>query len=256
MIDLLHHDGLDPDETAYRIFGLGRDNKPWRAAEVLRMGERTRDEALAARAWKMSSGGYYAEQAGLVAALTLAADTEDAALRFSLATAASDEARHADAFHQYARMAGGRVQEQKELFEPLHEGLTALPYLGKALVHTMLEGFAADEFILLSELFGDDPLAHLYRYVRRDEIRHVAIGLNYLARATTAAATRDEWTANGSHWLEVGMGLTGLEGIARGLAALIGREPDAVHHWFLRRHDARMVAAGVVTPSRQGGDQS
>jgi hypothetical protein len=30
--------------------------------------------------------------------------------------------------------------------QPLDDALTALPHLGRALVHTMLEGFAADDF--------------------------------------------------------------------------------------------------------------
>lgn len=252
MSGLLHPSDLDADAVAYRIFGLGRDTAPWRVDDVLRSGELTKDEARAELAWRTASRGYYAEQAGLIAAATLAAQTEDAPLRFSLATATSDEARHADAFYQYARMVGGEPEEAQELLDPLHEGLTALPYLGKALVHTMLEGFAADEFILLAEVFAGDSLGALYHYVRRDEVRHIAIGLNYLARTSRSAEAKEAWEEHGAGWLAVGMELTFLDGVSRSLGELTGRDPDSVKRWFLRRHHARLRAAGVSRP--RGGD--
>lgn len=249
---LLRPEQLDADETAYRIFGLGRDSSPWRASEVIGNGPFTEDDRLAEQAWKISSRAYYAEQAGLVAAATLAAQTEDAALRFSLATAASDEARHADAFYQYARVIGGEPEECQEMLEPLHQELTALPYLGKALVHTILEGFAADEFVILSQVFGDDALGRLYRYVRRDEIRHIAIGLSYLARESAAPPGRDSWEEHGAEWLAVGARLTALDDLSAWLAQLTGKDAGAVRRWFLRRHRARLRAAGVPDP--RGGE--
>ena len=36
--------------------------------------------------------------------------------------------------------------------QPLDDMLHSLPYLGKAAVHTLLEGLAADEFILLRDI--------------------------------------------------------------------------------------------------------
>ncbi|MGW7531794.1 ferritin-like domain-containing protein [Amycolatopsis sp. NPDC054798] len=242
---LLRPDQLDADQTAYRIFGLGRDSSPWKASDVIGNGPFTDDERLAEQAWKVSSRGYYAEQAGLIAAATLATQTEDAALRFSLATAVSDEARHADAFYQYARKIGGEPEECQELLEPLHQELTRLPYLGKALVHTMLEGIAADEFIILSHAFGSDPLGKLYHHVRRDEIRHIAIGLSYLARESTTPAGRDAWHEYSAQWLEIGARLTALEGLSAWLAQLTGRDANSLQQWFLRRHRARLKAAGI-----------
>jgi hypothetical protein len=46
----------------------------------------------------------------------------------------------------------------------------------------MLEWLALDEFALLRQLFADDTLQQIYIYVRRDEARHVAMGLQYLYR--------------------------------------------------------------------------
>jgi hypothetical protein len=245
---LLRPEELIMNATAYRIFGLGRDFAPWRVEEIIANGPFTRDTDKAAVAWRVASRGYYAEQAGLVAAATLAAQTDDVALRFSLATATSDEARHADAFYQYARMVGGEPEECQDLLDPLDHGLSQLPYLGKALVHTMLEGFAADEFIILSQLFADDALGQLYRFVRRDEIRHVAIGLNYLARESKLPRGRDAWHEFGSRWINAGIGLTHLEAVCTSLGELTGQDGAALHQWFIRRHRARLRAAGIEIP--------
>ncbi|MDG4765940.1 ferritin-like domain-containing protein [Solwaraspora sp. WMMD406] len=248
---LIDADDLDRDELAYRVFGVTRDKTPWRAADIIGRGPANPGWDRAEMAWRMASRGYYAEQAGLVAAATLAAQTEDAPLRFSLALATADEARHADAFYQYAKLVGGEPEpEAAELMEPLDQALTRLPHMGRALVHTMLEGFAADEFILLREVFAGDPLGRLYHHVRRDEIQHVAIGLNYLAREATKGRGRELWHEYGPQWHEIGMRLTYLDTISVSLAELTGREPDRVRHWFLRRHRARLRAGGVDVEGR------
>ncbi|MEU4569793.1 ferritin-like domain-containing protein [Micromonospora sp. NPDC023956] len=244
-MSLLRPDDLDADEVAYRIFQVSRDRDPWRVEDVLREGRFSDDPARAERAWRVASRGYYAEQAGLVAAATLAAETDDAPLRFSLALATADEARHADAFYRYAKAVGGEPEPCREVLQPLDDGLAALPYLGRALVHTLLEGLAADEFILLGEVFAGDPLGRLYHHVRRDEIRHIAIGLNFLARETRTPRGREVWAEHAREWHDVGIGLTGLEEVADALATHTGREPAGVRAWFLRRHRARLAAAGI-----------
>lgn len=249
---LLRPDDLDSDELAYRIFQVTRDRDPWRIEDVLRDGEFTRDPDLAQRAWRVASAGYYAEQAGLVAAAMLATETEDAPLRFSLALATADEARHADAFYRYAKAVGGEPAEAQETMQPLDDGLTSLPYMGRALVHTMLEGLAADEFILLGEIFAGDPLGRLYHHVRRDEIRHIAIGLNYLARATRTPQGRDAWAEHARQWHDIGWALTGLEQVAGTLATYSGRDVTSVRTWFLRRHRARLAAAGITIETEEG----
>lgn len=243
---LLDGTDLDGDALAYRIFGVTRDKTPWRAVDVIGGGPRVRDWDRAELAWRTASRGYYAEQAGLVAAATLAVHTEDAALRFSLALATADEARHADAFYQYAKAVGGEPEpEAGDLLEPLDQTLAGLPHMGRALVHTMLEGFAADEFILLREVFDGDPLGLLYHHVRRDEIQHVAIGLNYLARESATADGRELWHEHAAGWHDVGLRLTSLDTIAAWLAGLTGRDPGAVLAWFERRHRARLAASGI-----------
>ncbi|MEO3778876.1 ferritin-like domain-containing protein [Micromonospora sp. B11E3] len=249
---LLRPDELDEDELTYRIFRVTRDRSPWRIEDVLREGRFSDDPVRAERAWRVASRGYYAEQAGLVAAATLAVETEDAPLRFSLALATADEARHADAFYQYAKAVGGEPEKCREVLQPLDDGLTSLPYMGRALVHTLLEGLAADEFILLSQVFAGDPLGRLYHHVRRDEIRHIAIGLNFLARATRTPEGRDAWAAHAQEWHDIGIGLTGLEEVGVALAAHTNRDPADVQAWFLRRHRARLTAAGIEIDIQEG----
>ncbi|SCL23872.1 hypothetical protein GA0074692_1663 [Micromonospora pallida] len=249
---LLRPDDLDADEVAYRIFQVTRDRTPWRIEDVLQEGQFSNDPERAERAWRVASAGYYAEQAGLVAAATLAVETEDAPLRFSLALATADEARHADAFYRYAKLVGGEPADAQETMQPLDDGLTSLPYMGRALVHTMLEGLAADEFILLGEVFAGDPLGRLYHHVRRDEIRHIAIGLNFLARETRTPRGREEWAEHAQEWHDIGIGLTGLNEVAVALATHTGREPASVQAWFHRRHRARLAAAGIHIDFQEG----
>lgn len=259
---LIRHEHLEEDAVAYRVFGVTRDKSLWRAADVLRGARFTGDEKWAHHLWQLASRGYYAEQAGLVAAATLAAHTEDAGFRFGLALAAADEARHADALYQYARAIGGEPEDCAEIVQPLDDALVALPHMGRALVHTMLEGVAADEFLLLRRQLADDPLGELYHLIRRDEVQHVAIGLTYLARASATPDGRAAWKANADQWHADGMKLIYLDAMARMHADDLGVPPAALEAWFLRRHHARLKAAGItlgeeVNPDedQEGGDQ-
>jgi hypothetical protein len=244
-MSLIRPHELDGDALAYRLFQISRDQAPWRAEDIILAGRLTRDPERAELAWRFASRGYYAEQAGLVAAATLAVHTEDAPLRFSLAAATADEARHADAFYRYAKTVGGEPEECQELVEPLDDALVRLPHMGRALVHTMLEGFAADQFILLGEYFAGDPLGEIYRHVRRDEVRHIAIGLSYLARESATRAGRDIWLAHADEWHDIGMGLTYLSEVSESLGEWTNRDPVMVQEWFLRRHRTRLRAAGI-----------
>jgi hypothetical protein len=251
-VTLLSPNDLTAEAIGYRLFGLGRDARVWSATEVIGHGSFTSDPQLSQLSWKLASSGFFTEQAGLVTAAELAAGTEDAALRFSLATAVADEARHADAFLAYAkRVAGGEPDDCAGRIEPLSALLASLPYLGKILVHTVLEGFAADEFLLLAELFHGDVLADLYRHIRTDEVRHIAIGISYLARESTHPASVEEWNVFAGEWLDAAVGMVGVGGLARGLGAYLHRDPVGIENWLVRRHVARLRAAGIRVPERR-----
>lgn len=225
-----------------------RDKAPWRVDELIReFGTAGDGDEGRQIAWRAASRGYYAEQAGLVAAAKLAAMTDDAPLRLAFAVATSDEARHADAFYRYARSVDRELEPCADLFQPLDQALSELPHMGRMLVHTILEGAAADEFILLEQMFSSNALGRIYHHVRRDEIQHVAIGLNYLARAAVTPEGKEEFEAFGAEWHRTGFQLCGLESLAQSLAPRVGRDAEAVQRWFLRRHRVRLKAARLHT---------
>lgn len=131
--------------------------------------------------------------------------------------------RHADAFLRYAEHVGGSAESCLAESSPLDEQPSSLPYLGEALAHTVLEGFAADEFLLLKRYFQGDRLADIHHYVRRDETRHVAVGVSYPARALRDDRVREEYRAQ------------------RGV---VGRLPAVRRRGRPRRHDRRPHRSG------------
>jgi hypothetical protein len=243
---LLSHESFNCDLVASRLFKIGLEATPWKVSDLLTGEPFVDDPSLSALAWRLSSRGYYTEQAGLVAAAELAAETEDADLRFGLALAVADEARHADAFLSYARLVGGEPDDCGRSVDPLSDVLGSLPYLGKALVHTVLEGFAADQFLLLEKVFHEDPLGAIYHHVRLDEIRHVAVGLSYLARESRTSSGRDEWREHADEWLSAALELAAISNLSDGFGKLLKTDKIVHERWFIRRHWTRLKAAGIV----------
>jgi hypothetical protein len=174
------------------------------------VGKNTRPEAVSDEElefrWALSSNHVYAEQTGMIIAARLVQDSDDPATRLSFATATSDEARHAEAFARYAILVAGDVAPPVGTADNLCSELEALtdPY-ARIFIHTILEWMALDEFALLKQAFAGDLLGEIYAQVRRDEARHVAIGLQHLYR-TAPSKGRDELTAIA----EYGLNLVGL----------------------------------------------
>jgi len=191
--------------------------------------------------WFLASAHSYAEQTGLVIASRLLAETEDLSARLALATAVSDEAKHSEAFARYAIYVGGSVQPMDDESIRLFSTLDRIPSpLGRFLVHTILEGLAHDEFILFEKAFTDDILRRIYHNVRRDEARHVAMGLDYLARVHRDRAGGLE-TAEFEEYEHIGFDLANLDkGAFAFMSNITGHDPDLLNQWFLRRHRARM----------------
>lgn len=245
------------DDPSYVLFLRALQRAPWSARDLIGSGGTSLSDDRVELAWLVASQGYYAEQAGLVAAAELAAQTDDFAFRLGLATAVADEARHSDAFLAYAVARGGQPAACQPDLDELHRALSAAGYLEKCLLHTMLEGFAADEFVVLARAFTGDPLSDIYRTVRADEIRHVALGLNYLRRSTADGAVRDEWRAGFAGWERHGLRVADLAGVSDWVADLTGDDRDRVEAWFLRRHRARLAGAGLPPPeTTEGGDRT
>jgi hypothetical protein len=237
------------DDPSYQLFLRAQQQQPWSARDLIGTGRTELDDDRVELAWHVASQGYYAEQAGLVAAAELAAQTEDFAFRLGLASAVADEARHSDAFLAYAVARGGQPAPCQEKLDELHGFLSAASYLEKCLVHTMLEGFAADEFIVLAGVFGGDPLGAIYRSVRVDEVRHVALGLNYLRRSVAGDQVREQWRTHFDEWERGGLQIAGMSSVSSWVASLTGRRAEQVEAWFLRRHRARIAGAGLPVPA-------
>jgi hypothetical protein len=237
------------DSSSYELFLRSQQRQPWSARELIGDGRTELDDDRIELAWHVSSQGYYAEQAGLVAAAELAAQTDDFAFRLGLASAVADEARHSDAFLAYAVARGGQPAACQEKLGELHEFLSAASYLEKCLVHTMLEGFAADEFIVLARVFGGDPLGTIYRTVRADEVRHVALGLDYLRRSVARDPVREQWRVHFEEWESGGFRIAGMPSVSAWVATLTGRPAERIEAWFMRRHRARIAGAGLPLPA-------
>lgn len=99
--------------------------------------------------------------------------------------------------------------------------------------------------ILLQRIFAGDPLAEIYRHVRSDETRHVAIGLNYLRRNHATPEGREEWDAHAVEWERRGMDVINLPAACTGLAELMGRPAGQIESWFLHKHRARLRGFGL-----------
>ncbi|HEU5471035.1 MAG TPA: hypothetical protein VFV67_10310 [Actinophytocola sp.] len=242
------------DEPSYQLFVRARERERWSARELIGTGQTVLDDDGLERAWRLASTSYWAEQAGLVAAAELVVGTEDLAVRMSLATAVDDEARHSDAFLAYAVARGGELAEVYQdgsYLDELHATLSAADQAEKFLMHTMFEGLAADEFILLQRIFAGDPLAEIYRHVRADETRHVAIGLNYLRRSYASKDGRENWDAHGAEWERRGLAVINLPAACTGLAELTGQPAERIERWFMHRHRARLRGVGIRIPERR-----
>ncbi|HEU4423658.1 MAG TPA: ferritin-like domain-containing protein [Pilimelia sp.] len=236
------------DETSYRLFHRAQQRQPWSARELIGAGRTELMDDRLELAWTVASQGYYAEQAGLVAAAELAAETEDLPYRLCLATAVADEARHSDAFLAYAVARGGGLAACQDETQELHRRLSTAGYLEKCLLHTMLEGFAADEFVMLHRAFAGDPLSDIYRSVWGDEIRHVAIGLDYLRRSVADPRVREQWRGGFAEWERRGLEFVDVPVVSEWVGTLVGASPRRITTWFLRRHRARLRGAGLEVP--------
>jgi hypothetical protein len=238
-----------PSELRGRAFGIyekARNHGTWNPRTDIAWEQPSRiSRPLQDTAWNIASQGVYAEQAGLITAARLLLDVDDVAIRFCLATAVSDEAKHSEVFARYALRRGAAIAPDNEAISNLFDGLEDItdPY-GRFVVHTMLEGMAADEFHLFMVAFEGDVLADIYRYISRDEARHVAMGMDYLA----TFLRMPEHAHHGEQLERYGREAVRLSGLtptaAEWLGRLVGRDGEEVWRWFLSRHNGRIRRLG------------
>ncbi|MEV0124013.1 ferritin-like domain-containing protein [Streptomyces sp. NPDC050703] len=213
------------------------------AREVHRvLRDRTGAAAPSELSWLLASGSAYAEQVGMDVAAGLLHECSEADMKLVLATAVADEAKHSAVFHHYAHTVAGTVKGPGEAQQELSRDLWSLDdYTARFLAHTLAEGFAADEFRWFVQGLREDGLGEIYRLVRRDESRHVALGMAYLTHGPGAERLRR---------LPAGLLLAAEETVLKhndvdALASLVHRllpaTPAAqVAAWLRARHATRM----------------
>ncbi|MFD4656771.1 ferritin-like domain-containing protein [Kitasatospora sp. NPDC058444] len=165
----------------------------WEPAEVVHRALRDRPGTAppSELSWLIASGSTYAEQVGMDVAAGLLHACPEGDMKLVLATAVADEAKHSAVFHHYAHAVAGSVKDPGDAVDELSRDLWSLDdYTARFLAHTLAEGFAADEFRWFDEGLRGDGLGEVYRLVRRDESRHVALGMAYLTHGPGADRLR------------------------------------------------------------------
>jgi hypothetical protein len=242
-------------DDAMSLYRRARQEEAWQPRDVINWSApATLTGTRLMYAWHLASRHVYSEQTGLIVASTLLAETEDAPVRLALATAVSDEAKHTEVFARCAHHLGGEIEPPNQTADEFAAKLAGLPSTAaRFLVHTVLEGIALDEFSLLAKLFDDDPLSRIYHLVRRDEARHVAIGLEYLARMLRVSP---HWRAEFWSYESQARETAGLHGANLDLLGeQLGWAPGRVGAWLLDRHRARiarLAPVGVEQAARPG----
>lgn len=228
----------------------------WEPRETVRtsLRDRPQQEQPSELSWWLASGSTYAEQVGLDVAAGLLHGCPDADMKLVLATAVADEAKHSTVFHEYARIVGGGIRERADAAGELSRDLWSLDdHTSRFMAHALAEGFAADEFHWFVHGLAQDGLGAIYRLVRRDETRHVALGMAYLTRGPGADRLRA---------LPAELFLAGEQTILRhsdtdAIGTLVNRllpdvSADRVARWMQSRHETRMK---VLMSVRRDSDE-
>ncbi|EXU64850.1 hypothetical protein Z951_28660 [Streptomyces sp. PRh5] len=221
------------------------------AEQALRRLEKS--DPLLELTWNLASGSVYVEQVGLEAASVILTESPDAMAKLIGATAVSDEGRHSSVFAYYAERVGGAVAPPAEPIVDLSKGLLTMEYpAARMLCHTLLEGFAADEFFWFIRGLRSTGLSDIYRLVRRDESRHVGLGMYYATRGTGLASVQALSPEDLLNAEEFVVKYSDLDVIDALLTRLIPElSPGSVSRWMRYRHEKRMNMIFQVRSDRQ-----
>jgi hypothetical protein len=179
--------------TSFRLYERARE-ATWSPKQVVGRTTRPRssDDSDLEFRWSLASRHVHVEQTGMLVFGLLMQEAPDADVRLAMATIISDEAKHAEAFARYAVLLGGSIGGPPDDVEDLCGLLRSIPDpFARFLTVAMLEWFALDQLAMLRRLFAGDTLYEIYNHVRKDEARHVAMGLEHLYRAVETRS-RDE----------------------------------------------------------------
>jgi hypothetical protein len=138
--------------------------------------------AIETQNWTLSQF-LHGEQGGLLVASRLVETVPELDAKFYAAVQVADEARHVEAFARYLTVKlSGYYPVNSHLrafmYDLLTESRWDMTYLG---MQVMIEGLALAGFAFLYQQADEPLLRTLIRYVRADEARHVAYGVEALA---------------------------------------------------------------------------
>lgn len=161
--------------------------------------------------------------------------------RLCCATAVQDEATHVETFARYAIKIKGEVGPPDDQLKSLHRTVLdpSYSFLKRFTVHTLLEGWATDEFAILARVFKSDLLGDIYKFVCADELRHVKIGLDSIREFLKHQDTSSKVSLQESEELAIKASGWTIESLTW-LAELSGRSVEEVRLWFRKRHTERM----------------
>ena len=185
--------------------------------------------------------GTYTEEIGMLTCARLLMALDDVPGRYCLAMQTADEARHSEAFTRYVHRVQGDPPPPPEGVSQIMNDLEAIENpTALFVVHTLLEGFAFDQFSFIEPAFAGDPLADIYGYVRRDEARHVAMGIDYLSFALRRD-TSDE-VIDTLNWCKANVFTIGhiTPEFIDWLVKITGKPSSDICKTFKARHEARL----------------
>jgi len=229
-------------ERRLKLYALMQTRSRWRPETDI---DWSRPSSLDSRARDLAetlaNSGTYTEELGLLIAGKLMVQVDDLPVRYCLAMQIADEAKHSEAFTRYVHRTRAApppvpagVEKIQADFETIGQP-TALFF-----VHTLLEGFAFDQFTFLQRALGSDPLADVYNFVRQDEARHVAMGIDYLQFALHQEKSDEVFGI--IKWCEANifdMGYVNPQ-LMLWLSEISGEDPSDIDKLFKSRHRWRL----------------
>ncbi|MEA1671955.1 hypothetical protein [Nitrospirillum sp. BR 11163] len=193
-------------------------------------------------AHKIACTGTYTEEIGLFVCARLLQEIDDLPARYALALQISDEAKHSEVFTRYIHVNfGEEPPPPTESIKKISDDLSSIR-TPEALffVHTALEGFASDQFSFLMRAFRGDTLHDIYKYVLKDEVRHINLGIEYLVFALHQGLS--EQALNEIQWCEANIRMIGFVNseLMTWLSEISGAPAADIAHVFEKNHQARL----------------
>lgn len=174
--------GLSVDREAFaRSFTMGelpiRETRFWRELPSETQWEVARRSSIFTL-----SNFLHGEQGALMVAAQLVNEVPDLDAKLFLATQTMDEARHVEVFTRYIGLLGRHEPIAPGLQQLLALAIKADGWEFKAVaMQVVVEGLALVSFRDMRNATADPLFRQLLTYVLRDEARHTAFGLKYLA---------------------------------------------------------------------------